>query len=46
MTEFRNKTVWVIRNSDLDIVCDLVLGYRCFLSVTKFSYHSAHNSIQ
>ncbi len=34
MTEFRNKSVWVIRNSNLDIVWDWVpagwQGYWCF----------------
>jgi len=30
MTEFRSESVWVIRDSNLDIVWDLVLGYWCF----------------
>ncbi len=30
MTEVQNKSVWVIRNSSLDIVWDLVLGDWCF----------------
>jgi len=33
MTKIRNKFVWVIRNWNLDIVWDLVLGDWCFTGV-------------
>jgi hypothetical protein len=37
MTNFRNKSVLVIRNLNLDIVWDLVLGDWCFSSVATIS---------
>jgi hypothetical protein len=33
MTKFQNKSIWVIRNWNLNIVWDLVLGNWCFRSV-------------
>jgi len=44
MTEIRNNSVWVIRNWNLDIVWDLVLGDWCFYAIANILFHFPHKS--
>ena len=44
MTEIRNNVVWVIRNWNLDIIWDLVLGDWCFYGIANILFHFPHKS--
>ena len=44
MTEIRNNPVWVIRNWNLDIIWDLVLGDWCFYGMANILFHFLHKS--